>query len=252
LSQDNKENTTPENESKKANTLGRVQEKETEGGKASGPSDGGKPSEPSDPPQLERKGSPDEVKEAKAKAAAAARARAQARGKKAESAEEAPKPPSPKQPLLDELTAIFRQEVAEDAVEEAVINEINDHLPTVTVKNEHWYRCAETLANHPSLQMDYLENLSGVDRETHMEVVYHLYSFQTNRHYCLKVKTDREKPSIASVTPIWPSANWNEREVYDLLGIDFPGHPDLRRIMMPDDWVGHPLRKDYEPIDPEV
>jgi NADH-quinone oxidoreductase subunit C len=66
------------------------------------------------------------------------------------------------------------------------------------------------------------------------------------------VKTNREEASIPSVTLLWSTANWNEREIFDLLGIDFPGHPDLRRIMMPDDWVGYPLRKDYVSIDPEV
>ncbi|MNG35626.1 NAD(P)H-quinone oxidoreductase subunit J [compost metagenome] len=83
-------------------------------------------------------------------------------------------------------------------------------------------------------------------------MAYHLLSLPHKHEYCVKVKTDRDQPSIPSVTPVWATANWNEREVYDLLGIDFPGHPNLVRIMMPDDWVGHPLRKDYEPLDPEV
>jgi NADH-quinone oxidoreductase subunit C len=85
-----------------------------------------------------------------------------------------------------------------------------------------------------------------------MEVAYHLLSLSNKRDYCIKVKTDRDQPSIPSVSVLWPTANWNEREIFDLLGIDFPGHPNMTRIMMSDEWVGHPLRKDYEPLDPEV
>lgn len=177
-----------------------------------------------------------------------------ARAPRAKASEEPPKPkePSPKQPVLDALVALLKAEVAEDAVEMAVINEENGHLPTITVKNEHWLACASLLRNHPEWSCSYLRNLAGVDHETHLEVVYYFINLSTKAEVAVHVKTDREQPSIASVTPIWPTANWCEREVYDLLGIDFPGHPDLRRIMMPDDWVGHPLRKDYEPLDSEV
>jgi NADH (or F420H2) dehydrogenase, subunit C len=98
----------------------------------------------------------------------------------------------------------------------------------------------------------YLRNVSGVDYETHLEVVYFLLDIERKQDAAVKLRTDREAASIPSATPVWATANWNEREIYDLLGVDFPGHPDLRRIMMPDDWAGHPLRKDYEPLDPEV
>jgi NADH-quinone oxidoreductase subunit C len=142
--------------------------------------------------------------------------------------------------------------VAEDAVEEAYINEPNDHLPTLVVKNDRWLQAAQLFRNHTELSCNYLRNVSGVDYETHLEVVYYPLNMDSRHVYCIKVRTDREQPSVPSVTPIWETANWNEREIYDLLGVDFPGHPDLRRIMMPDDWVGHPLRKDYVPLDPEV
>ncbi|OXS55957.1 hypothetical protein B1A99_22315 [Cohnella sp. CIP 111063] len=163
-----------------------------------------------------------------------------------------PKPPSPSQPRLDRVAAMLRELVAEDAVEEAYINEANDHLPTLVIKNERWGQAARLLRDHAELACAYLRNVSGVDYETHMEVVYYPWNMNAREGYCIKVRTDRESPSVASVTPIWETANWNEREIYDLLGVDFPGHPDLRRIMMPDDWVGHPLRKDYVPLDPEV
>jgi NADH-quinone oxidoreductase subunit C len=176
------------------------------------------------------------------------------RGEKAkEGASDQPegKAPSPNQPKLDRLVRLIKEHVAEEAVEEAYINELDRHLPCVVIKSEHWLACAKFLKDG-ELKLNYLRNVSGVDRETHMEVVYHLLSLDTKEDYCVKVKTDRDQPSVPSVTPVWQTANWNEREIYDLLGIDFPGHPDLRRIMLPDDWVGHPLRKDYQPIDPEV
>ncbi|MEK3719114.1 NADH-quinone oxidoreductase subunit C [Paenibacillus sp. FSL H8-0034] len=196
----------------------------------------------------------DDEKEAKAKAAAEARAaRAAARGKKTEGEEDAgPKVPSPLQPRLDHWVKLIKEQVGEAAIEEAFINERDAHLPYVIIKNEHWAGVALLLKQHCELKLNYLRNVSGIDQETHMEVAYHLLSLDTKAEMCVKVKTSREAPSIDSVTPIWPTANWNEREIFDLLGIDFPGHPDLRRIMMSDDWVGHPLRKDYEALDPEV
>ncbi|WP_310501108.1 NADH-quinone oxidoreductase subunit C [Paenibacillus qinlingensis] len=120
------------------------------------------------------------------------------------------------------------------------------------IHSSRWPQAALTLRDHAELRCDYLRNLSGVDQETHLEVAYHLLSLTHKHEYCVKVKTDREQASIPSVADVWPTANWNEREAFDLFGIDFPGHPNLVRIMMPDDWVGHPLRKDYEPLDPEV
>lgn len=187
-------------------------------------------------------------------AAEARAARAAARAKKAEgeAADAGPKEPSPNQPRLDRIVQLIKQHVADNAVTEAVINERDRHLPTLTIENEHWAAVAQFVKNNEELQLNYLSNLSGVDYESYMETVYYVGSLQTKHDYCFKVKTNREAPSIPSVTPVWSTANWNERESFDLLGIAYPGHPDLRRIMMPDDWVGHPLRKDYEPIDPEV
>lgn len=205
-------------------------------------------------PATERKAMTEEERQAKIKAAAEARAaRAKAKGEDGgESAEQKPKEPSPNQPRLDRAVAVIKEKIAADAVEEALINENNNHLPTMTIKNEFWKACAELIKNDSDFDLNYLRNVSGVDQETHMEVVYHFVSLNSHHEYCFRVKTDREQPSVESVTPIWPTANWNEREIYDLLGIAFPGHPDLRRIMMSDDWVGHPLRKDYVPLDSEV
>ena len=93
-----------------------------------------------------------------------------------------------------------------------------------------------------------LSTVTAVDRypaEPRFEVVYHLHSIERNERLRLKARLAGSETKIESVTSVWRSANWYEREVFDLFGITFTGHPDLRRIMMPDDWDGHPLRKDY-------
>jgi NADH-quinone oxidoreductase subunit C len=93
-----------------------------------------------------------------------------------------------------------------------------------------------------------LSTVTAVDRypgEPRFEVVYHLHSIERNERIRLKARISGAAPVIESVTSVWRGANWYEREVFDLFGITFTGHPDLRRIMMPDDWEGHPLRKDY-------
>src|SRR6267378_3587623 len=97
------------------------------------------------------------------------------------------------------------------------------------------------------LAFDCLMNLSSVDwpKKNQIEVVYHLWSYSKRHAFVLKVLLDRAQPQVASIESIWKSADWLEREQFDLMGVQFEGHPDLRRIMMPDDWVGNPLRKDY-------
>jgi NADH-quinone oxidoreductase subunit C len=193
-------------------------------------------------------------KAAKVQAAAEARA-ARAAAKAAAEAEAAaatPKEPSPQQPILDRLVAIVNEQVGSDIIAESYINEMDAHIPTLVVKAENWGALAPILKDHAELQLEYLRNLSGVDRETHMECVYYLINLTTKQNYAIKVTTDRDNAVIPSVTPIWATAEWNEREVYDLLGITFSGHPNMTRIMLTDDWVGHPLRKDYVQIDSEV
>ena len=108
------------------------------------------------------------------------------------------------------------------------------------------------MKEHPELAYDYMGLSLGVDQETYMESLNYLYSYTHRNQACLKVKVDREKPTVASVVDLWAGANWFERETYDLLGIQYVGHPDLRRILLADDWVGYPLRKDYVQFDEEV
>jgi NADH-quinone oxidoreductase subunit C len=122
-----------------------------------------------------------------------------------------------------------------------------DKHPRVHVNAEDWREIATFLLGEPALKLDWLANLSGLDyaADEKMCVVYDLWSFDLHHRFAVKVFTLRQNPSIPSVFDLWPAANWHEREAFDLLGIDFPGHPDLRRILCADDWQGFPLRKDY-------
>jgi NADH-quinone oxidoreductase subunit C len=101
------------------------------------------------------------------------------------------------------------------------------------------------LRDDPETALDCLSNETGVDYKDRIEIVYHLFSYK-HRHGCvLKVKLPRDSPLVATVEGIWNAANWMEREIFDLLGVTFEGHSDMRRILMPEDWPGHPLRKDF-------
>ena len=106
--------------------------------------------------------------------------------------------------------------------------------------------------NEPSLKMDHLADLTAVDFSTYpgdagprFEVVYNLISTVFCHRIRLKVRLSEDDPRIDTVSPVWQTANWHERETFDLMGIKFDGHPDLRRILLPEDWEGHPLRKEY-------
>jgi NADH-quinone oxidoreductase subunit C len=104
------------------------------------------------------------------------------------------------------------------------------------------------LRDYPDCPFNYLSDVTCVDRypsEPRFEVVYHLLSISKKERVRLKVRLDSGSPALESVTSVWPSANYFEREVFDLFGIRFNGHPYLVRLLMPEDWEGHPLRKDY-------
>ncbi len=92
---------------------------------------------------------------------------------------------------------------------------------------------------------NYLMDLCATDYRDSLEVIYHFCALETNVKLTVKVRLDREKPELASITPLYPGADWQEREAFDLLGINFPGHPDLKNLLLPCGWEGHPLRKDY-------
>lgn len=105
-----------------------------------------------------------------------------------------------------------------------------------------------TLKNDPALQYDSLSDVTCVDwtpNDPRFEVIYHLFSTVTKKRVRLKVRLSDDDARVDSLTPIWPGADFFEREVFDLFGVRFQQHPNLKRIMMPDNWEGHPLRKDY-------
>jgi NADH-quinone oxidoreductase subunit C len=119
---------------------------------------------------------------------------------------------------------------------------------TVVLARRDLIRICEFLAQDATLAFTFLSDVSAVDRfpmEPRFEVNYHLLSMQRRERVRIKVRLAGADASLPSVTGIWPTADWHEREIFDLFGIRFEGHPDLRRILMPDDWEGHPLRKDY-------
>lgn len=105
----------------------------------------------------------------------------------------------------------------------------------------------QSLQQNEVFSFDCLSNLTAVDRKDKFEVVYHLFSYKHKHSLTLKVVLPRdENAHLLTVEGLWGCANWLEREVFDLFGITFDGHSDLRRIMLPEDWIGHPLRKDYQ------
>ena len=119
---------------------------------------------------------------------------------------------------------------------------------TIWVEKETIREACAILRDSPDCPFNYLADLTCVDwypSQPRFEVIYHLLSIATKERVRLKVRLDVSSPVIESVTSVWPSANFYEREVFDLFGVRFTGHPNLKRIMMPDDWEGHPLRKDY-------
>lgn len=122
-----------------------------------------------------------------------------------------------------------------------------DKHPRVHVPVEHWKSLAEFLRHHSALSFDWLANLTSLDyvADDHVCVLYDLWSFDRRHSFAVKVFAPRKAAIFPSVVHLWPAANWHEREAFDLMGFKFDGHPDLRRILMADDWEGHPLRKDY-------
>ena len=117
---------------------------------------------------------------------------------------------------------------------------------TVYVDASLWHEFAGKLRVDENKSFDYLFCLTCVDWKTHLTMVYHLTSIQFRHFIVVKSKLDRTNPEINSVTDIWKTAEFHEREVYELFGVKFQGHPDLRKLILPDDWMGFPLRKDYE------
>jgi NADH-quinone oxidoreductase subunit C len=118
----------------------------------------------------------------------------------------------------------------------------------VVVQADKIVAVCQFLKSTPGLEFDYCQDITAIDwpARNRIEVVYHLYSLVHKHGLVLKTEADRAAPSTATVEGVWKAATWLEREIYDLFGVNFVGHSDLRRILLPDDWVGFPLRKDYK------
>jgi NADH-quinone oxidoreductase subunit C len=120
--------------------------------------------------------------------------------------------------------------------------------PYCTVAVDRFTEVCRFLKEDPELSFDFLQDITATDhpKDGIIKVVYHFYSYRHRHMFVAKVHAVRAKPEIDTLDPLWKAANWMEREVFDLYGVTFRGHPDLRRVLLPDDWVGHPLRKDYQ------
>ena len=152
---------------------------------------------------------------------------------------------------LEEITQLLTTTFGEDSI---LATDTESTPPTLHLRPERIADVCRLLHEHEQTYFDYLSCLTGLDNGVEagtLEVIYHLYSIPYDRSLALRVVVprpvgDEPLPEVPSVSTVWRSADWHEREAYDLLGIRFTGHPDLRRILMPNDWPGHPLRKDYE------
>jgi len=139
-----------------------------------------------------------------------------------------------------------------------ILNSDENKIPhSITIELHKVLEVCQELYQNDQLYFDMLSCITGIDNGVElgtMEVVYNLYSIPNEQSLMLKVVLDRNNknepmPSLPTVSHIWKTAEWHEREIYDLLGIEFSNHPDMRRILMPADWVGHPLRKDYQDME---
>jgi NADH/F420H2 dehydrogenase subunit C len=116
----------------------------------------------------------------------------------------------------------------------------------VVIKSEYLFKVAEYLKIEPQMGFDYLNDITSTDYFDYFEIIYRLTSMENNHTLALKVRCyDREKPAVPSVTSLWRGADYMEREIFDLMGISFAGHPNLKRIVLWEGFLGHPLRKDY-------
>lgn len=132
-----------------------------------------------------------------------------------------------------------------------ILDFVETEDPYIKINHEHIQTICAFLRYNPKLKFIFLSNISGVDYpdRNEIDIVYHLFSSELNHLCALKTTVSRDKPELDSLESVWKAANWFEREIFDLLGVNFIGHSNLKRILLPDDWEGHPLRKDYKEND---
>ena len=128
----------------------------------------------------------------------------------------------------------------------SVVFEEGGEWITAFVDGSTWKTIAQQLRSNEGFEFDYLFCLTCIDWKTHLTMVYHLTSTTYRHAVVIKVKLDRNNPELETVSDIWRTAEFNEREAYDLFGVQFLHHPDLRRLLLTDDFIGFPLRKDFE------
>jgi NADH-quinone oxidoreductase subunit C len=145
--------------------------------------------------------------------------------------------------LASEIFESLKSEFGEDVIS---LTEDAANEAFIIVKPERIVEISLYLRDEPKMLFDYMVNLSGVDYPKILTVVYHLYSIKNNHRIVLKVELNKETPNVPSVEKVWKTANWHEREAFDMFGIIFDNHPYMVRILCPYDWEGFPLRKDYK------
>lgn len=158
----------------------------------------------------------------------------------------APPPPDPRVEAAQEQ-ALRIQETLVASLGAVAVEEVGaaHDKPMLLINRSHWVQTVDLLRHHEDWQLNYLELMAGTDYPDYIEVVVYIQSTALGHFVCLKTRTPREDAEVPSLVEVHPGVNWEEREIYDLLGVRFTNHPDLRRIMMWDEYVGHPLRKDF-------
>jgi NADH-quinone oxidoreductase subunit C len=156
-----------------------------------------------------------------------------------EEVEKEEKKPELKSEILDAIKKRFSNIILDAEIKK-------ERRLVVIIDREHLLEVCKYLYD---LGFDHLSNISGVEYEDRFESVYHLWSYSNYNLLALKAIIPKDSPKIASVTSIWKSADWHERESYDLMGIVYEGHPNLTRILNSDDFKGHPLRKDFKLVE---
>ncbi len=153
--------------------------------------------------------------------------------------------------IFDKTIGLLKDRFGNSIVQKT--EQLDGLMPILVILKDDLLKVCSFLYENPDCYYDYLACLTAIDNGTEagtIDIIYNLYSISHEAKFCLKVVLERNNeneklPEIESVSHIWRTANWHEREAFDLMGIKFLNHPDLRRILMPADWEGYPLRKDY-------
>lgn len=147
------------------------------------------------------------------------------------------------QEIANDLNLLFGESTVLETQQESGL------MPILVIETSKLKPVCQFLFENEKYFFDFLTCITAIDNgleSNSMEIAYNLYSIPYEKSICLKIKLDRQNPKAESISSIWKAANWHEREAYDMFGIQFDNHPDLRRILLPADWEGFPLRKDYD------